>query len=347
VSRHSARNAAASRPSALARALPAESTVTPSAQRGRSTARHTAKATRADVGRRNRRAILGRLGVIGAMVCCDVVLSAAGTHSAVSTGGTPRLHQQRTPATAALPASTAEVAAGGSPRLTRPPGTRHPIAGLPSQPADRTAAPASRTARTATPPITPPTTAAGRSPVTSAPPPKSPPSAAKPGPTTTGVPAGTRLTRYDGTLVITQPGATYDGLDIHGFVIVMAANVTIRRSVIRGGVPQRRGPSALVTNTDARAANFVLEDCDLAADQFSEAFDGIQGSNFTVLRTNIHDVAHGATIFGDNVTIERSWLHSFASYGGDPYWRNRRSDNRAIRILSGHHIVITDNTIED
>ena len=126
----------------------------------------------------------------------------------------------------------------------------------------------------------------------------------------------------------------------------MAPNVTIKRSVIRGGVPQRRGPSALVTNANARATNFVLEDSELAAENFSQAFDGIQGSSFTVLRTNIHDVAHGATIFGDNVTIERSWLHDFASYGGDPYGRNR-SSNRAIRILSGQHIVISDNTIED
>src|SRR5690242_11944876 len=55
----------------------------------------------------------------------------------------------------------------------------------------------------------------------------------RPGPGNTGVPAGTTLTRHDGNLVITKAGAVYDRLDIHGFVIVKAPDVTIRRSVIR------------------------------------------------------------------------------------------------------------------
>src|SRR5471032_2131868 len=58
----------------------------------------------------------------------------------------------------------------------------------------------------------------------------------QPGPGNTGVPAGTALKVMDGNLTITTAGATYSGLDIHGFVSVQAPDVTIKDSVIRGGV---------------------------------------------------------------------------------------------------------------
>ena len=44
----------------------------------------------------------------------------------------------------------------------------------------------------------------------------------QPGPGNTGVPAGTALTVMNGDLTITTAGATYSGLDIHGFVKVEA-----------------------------------------------------------------------------------------------------------------------------
>ncbi len=68
--------------------------------------------------------------------------------------------------------------------------------------------------------------------------PPSPPivlSGDQPGPSNTGVPAGTALTVMNGDLTITTAGATYSNLDIHGYVVIKAPNVTVKNSIIRGG----------------------------------------------------------------------------------------------------------------
>ena len=68
-------------------------------------------------------------------------------------------------------------------------------------------------------------------------PPSSPPVAGnvQPNADNTGVPAGTVLTVYNGDLTITTAGATYSGLDIHGYLRIQAPNVTVKNSIIRGG----------------------------------------------------------------------------------------------------------------
>ncbi|HEU5223287.1 MAG TPA: hypothetical protein VFU07_06345, partial [Candidatus Lumbricidophila sp.] len=53
-------------------------------------------------------------------------------------------------------------------------------------------------------------------------------------PTKAGVPAGTVLTRHDGDIYVTTPGAVLDSLDVYGKVIIQANNVTIKNSIVRG-----------------------------------------------------------------------------------------------------------------
>ena len=75
-------------------------------------------------------------------------------------------------------------------------------------------------------PAKPPSSSASS---TTAPPP--PPSSGVPtfpGASNTGVPSGTKLTVHSGLILITTPGTVIDGWDLHGTVIVHAANVTIR-----------------------------------------------------------------------------------------------------------------------
>jgi hypothetical protein len=160
----------------------------------------------------------------------------------------------------------------------------------------------------------------------------------------TGVPAGTSLTQYNGNLTVSTAGATYDGLDIHGFVTIKAANVTIKNSIIRGGVATTGNPG-IVTDSLSTATNFVLEDSEVVPEHPSVAIDGMRGANYTLLRVNIHGTVDGAKIIGDNVTISQSWLHDTVSYPNDPYQGNGPTHNDGIQILGGHNITVIGNTI--
>jgi hypothetical protein len=167
---------------------------------------------------------------------------------------------------------------------------------------------------------------------------------AQPGPTNTGVPAGTVLTQRHSNLVITTPGATYDALDVHGFVTIKAPNVTITRSIIRGGIATGNNPG-LVTASDPAATNFRLVDSELLPEFPSVYIDGMRGGNYTLLRDNVHGTVDGAKIIGDNVTIQSSWLHDTVSYPQDPSQNNGPTHNDGVQVLSGSRVRIVGNTI--
>jgi hypothetical protein len=166
----------------------------------------------------------------------------------------------------------------------------------------------------------------------------------QPGPGNTGVPAGTTLKVMDGNLTITTAGATYSGLDIHGFVSVQAPNVTIKNSVIRGGV----APSdiGLVNDTDSSATNFLIEDSELVPMHPSVQIDGIKGWNYTALRVEIHGTTDGAKVYGPNATIENSYIHGLVTYAHDPDQGGKQSHNDGVQILSGTNVKIIGNTIQ-
>jgi hypothetical protein len=285
-----------------------------------------------------------RLSVLGVVACCGVVLSAAGTPA--SDGNRSSRHPL-----AAAPADSPSAGGAVTPGtrdMSRPAHQKSSStsAGRSSRSsASRSSrSSGSRSARTnANSPSREPVHAW---PSGSAPPPALHPVGGKPGPGNTGVPAGTPLRRYDGNLVITRPGATYDALDIHGFVVVMAPNVTIRRSIIRGGHSEHGRSMGLVTDIGNAGTNFVLADSELVPEHPSVALDGIQGGNYTLLRVNLHGTVDGAKIFGNNVVIQRSWLHGTVSYAHDPYQRGGPTHNDAIQVLGGHNILITGNTVD-
>ena len=66
------------------------------------------------------------------------------------------------------------------------------------------------------------------------------------------------LTKHLGNLTITSPGV-YDGLDISGYVVVKAPNVTLRRCIVRGGPPVTQGGNAVISIVQG-AAGFLVED---------------------------------------------------------------------------------------
>jgi len=184
---------------------------------------------------------------------------------------------------------------------------------------------------------------ATRSWTVSAPAPAPAPPVGRPGPGNTGVPAGTRLTPHYGNLVITTPGASYDGLDIHGFVTIKAPNVTITRSIIRGGVAT--GNIGLVTNYDPNATGFVLSDSELVPEFPSVWIDGIKGGNFTIRRVDVHGTTDNVKVHGNNVTVDSSWLHGTAYRSSDPNQGGGPTHNDAVQILGGRNIRVLGSTL--
>lgn len=172
------------------------------------------------------------------------------------------------------------------------------------------------------------------------------PGASKPEAWNTGVPAGTTLRRHDGDLTITQAGTVIDGLDIHGFVRIQAPNVTIKRSIVRGGKSTTTS-IGLVSVTHAAATNFLLEDSELVAAYPSAVLDGIKGGNFTMRRVESRDTVDNVGIHLSNVRVESSWLHKASYFSSSPYHNGGPTHNDAVQVHGGSNIVLVGNRMED
>ncbi|MDR7234302.1 hypothetical protein [Agrococcus sp. BE272] len=171
------------------------------------------------------------------------------------------------------------------------------------------------------------------------------PSTGMPGPDNTGVPAGVSLRVHRGDIVVTQPGTVLSGLDIHGYVDVRAADVTIRNSIIRGGAAG--GQDALVRSATA-GASLTIVDSELVAANPNPGIDGLRGWNIDAARLDIHGVIDPAHFWGSgNVQLRDSWLHDTLHYENDPGWNGGPSHDDGIQIQGGSGYWITGNRIED
>jgi hypothetical protein len=266
-------------------------------------------------------------------VCGTAMVVAACGHAGGGSLITAKTRTELIPySSAPIPAQTGSTAPIRTSRhkRTTPHATAHP-APVPAA----TAAPARRATPTKAPLPPPPG---------SAPPPTSG-GGGRPGPSNTGVPAGTALTVHNGDLHITKAGTVLDAQDIRGFVFIEAANVSIKRSIIRGG-PVNSGNIGLVNDTGGKGTNFVLSDSELTPANPSVYVDGIKGSNYTMTRVDIHGTVDGAKVFeGGNVTIQNSWLHDTIYYASDPNQGGGHSHNDGVQVLSGGNIRIIGNTI--
>jgi hypothetical protein len=166
----------------------------------------------------------------------------------------------------------------------------------------------------------------------------------QPGPSNTGVPLGTPMTQYTGNMVVTTPGVTLSGMDLHGMLTIRAANVTIKNSIIRGAAITSGNPG-IVTDTDPAGTNFVLQDSEVVPEYPSVALDGVRGANYTLTRVNVHGTVDGAKVIGDNVTIQNSWLHDTVYYAVDPYQGGQHTHNDGVQVLNGAKIRLLNNTI--
>lgn len=160
---------------------------------------------------------------------------------------------------------------------------------------------------------------------------------------TTGVPAGTKLTVHNGDLTITKPGTVIDALDIRGFVEIRAKNVTVRRSLIRGGAAT--GLRGVVQNNAPTATGFVLEDSEVRPAHPSVWLTGVKGANFTMRRVHVNGgVVDGVMVSGNQVRVESSYIHGLVSYADDPTHADG-SHNDGVQVVGGSDITVTGNTI--
>ena len=118
--------------------------------------------------------------------------------------------------------------------------------------------------------------------------------------TNTGVPAGTELTRVDGTVVLDRPGEVYSGKEVHGEIHVEADDVTIEKVRVISGAyyPIRTFGPGNPTGT-------VIRDVEIDMQGMDEA-KGIAFNDYTATRVWFHnglDCAHAGT----NVVITDSF----------------------------------------
>jgi hypothetical protein len=164
----------------------------------------------------------------------------------------------------------------------------------------------------------------------------------KPSASTTGVPAGTKLRVHRGNIVVTKAGTRLDRLDIRGFVVVKAPNVTISRSIVRGGKPPKTA-QGVITNYGSK--NLVIVDTDIRTTLPSVYLDGIKGWNFTARRVHVTGNVDSIKIHGDNVTVADSLLEHTTWYAHDRYQGGGPTHNDNIQILKGRNLLIAGNTI--
>lgn len=160
--------------------------------------------------------------------------------------------------------------------------------------------------------------------------------------TTTG--AYGPLEPYQGDLVITTPGTVVEGLDISGALRIKADGVTVRRTVVRGGDrgPGYRGAILMALAGDQRGA--VLEDVTVRPSNPVVGMNGIQVSSATVTRADVSGSTDGIVAYGDDVTIQGSWVHDLVHYSSDPAQRNGSHDD-ALQIEGGARTSVVGNSL--
>ncbi|MDG4833523.1 hypothetical protein O7627_30070 [Solwaraspora sp. WMMD1047] len=149
-----------------------------------------------------------------------------------------------------------------------------------------------------------------------------------PGPDSTGVPAGTVLTR-SGPLDLRHDGQVVDGLDVEGCVLVRASNVTIRNTRITC-----HGP-AFAIRMLGTADNLLVTDVEI--DGGGRTAAAICCVGYTVRRADIHSSVDGPRV-GSRSTVVDSWVHRLV--------RTANTHNDAVQAVGGSDIVVRRNRLD-
>jgi hypothetical protein len=168
---------------------------------------------------------------------------------------------------------------------------------------------------------------------------------ARPDATNTGVPAGTQLSAYSGSLTISTAGTTIDSKDIPDGLTIAANNVTIKNSKIHP-------PSGVFTNSRGERENDTMGirindsatglkilNSEIYTSQ-EDGYIGILGGNATVCGSHIHGYQNGMTI-GENMMIQANYIHGLFATGTG----GQVPHQDGIEVYSGSNTTIVGNTI--
>ena len=166
----------------------------------------------------------------------------------------------------------------------------------------------------------------------------------------TGVPAGTALTVKTGNQTISTAGIVVDGWDVRGKIIINAANVTVKNSIVHGPAAGGCNNGAAI---EINADNAIIQDTEVLMDNPTACLDGIwMNGNFgTLTRVNVHGgtdgVKAGTDPAGHDYLIQDSYIHDMKWFASDPNQGGGETHNDGIQTWAGvHNITLTHNRID-
>ncbi len=182
----------------------------------------------------------------------------------------------------------------------------------------------------------------------------------QPGAATTGVPAGTVLTRMDTNDVSITTGGTaaapylIEDRDIFGNVKLRASYITLRRCRIWGSAfkpPGQADYAPIVSCEQNGIVGSVIEDCTIFPQDLDYRRDGIGGHHYTARRNNISGCTDGFGVMNsavpdsDNaVVIEGNYVHDLAyRQTPNPPQSDLHTHNDGMQIHSGSNILVRGN----
>ncbi len=145
--------------------------------------------------------------------------------------------------------------------------------------------------------------------------------------TTTGVTAGATLTKYNGTLHITEDNAVISNMEVTGDIVIDAKNVTLSNIKLTS----TGSWTALRVMDDA--TGFTLQNSEIDGRGLSD--NGIYGHG-TFVGNDIKGVENGINVSGPS-DIRDNYIHNFLG-GADAHFDG-------IEINGGHDIDIIHNTV--
>lgn len=179
----------------------------------------------------------------------------------------------------------------------------------------------------------------------------------RPGPETTGltVPQAS-LTRTPATgnadMIVTTAGAVIENLDIHGRLLIRAANVQVRNCIIRGRNSTTNEGCVDTTHVDCVNAN--IRDCILRPIFPSIWTNGVLGRNFVLFRCDVSNMVDGCGVYNTlspgtalNVRIDQNWFHDFTYFTPDStHATDNQTHNDGIQLQGGLGAIIRGNYID-
>ena len=143
-----------------------------------------------------------------------------------------------------------------------------------------------------------------------------------------------------GPVEVDTPGAVISGLDVTGYILVNASNVTVRNVRVNAGTW-----GGIITT--AKGSDVLIEDCEVFSTWMKGGakgvlFDGNSGG--VVRRCNIHNVEDGIYLSGNRFVVEDNYVHDSEAHGEDPHTDSIQiSAGTSNVVVRGNNFAYGDN----